>query len=140
MTSRPSLKLVAEAERILLDTSVLIAAERDLLSLPSARDVAIASLTVSEHLRGVHRDADPARRQRRAALFERVLGLLHVEPFDLLAARVLACVAADLDLAGTPIGLADTIIAATALATRRTLVTLNRRHFERVAGLDVREP
>jgi len=131
---------VAEAERILLDTSVLIAAERDLLSLPSARDVAIASLTVSEHLRGVHRDTDPARRQRRAALFERVLGLLHVEPFDLIAARVLARVAADLDVAGTPIGLADAIIAATALATRRTLITLNRRHFERVAGLDLSQP
>lgn len=38
------------------------------------------------------------------------------------------------------IGLADAIIAATALTTGRTLVTRNERHYRAVAGLKLRAP
>ena len=42
-----------------------------------------------------------------------------------------------LEKAGSPIGANDTLIAAHALSLGLTLVTDNRREFERVPGLDV---
>ncbi len=43
-----------------------------------------------------------------------------------------------LGLRGTPIGAADSIIAATALHYGLPLVTKNTRHFANVPGLDLR--
>ena len=45
----------------------------------------------------------------------------------------------DLERHGTPIGPLDTLIAATALARRATLVTHNVREFRRVEGLKVED-
>lgn len=42
-----------------------------------------------------------------------------------------------LEKAGSPIGASDTLIAAHAIALGLTLVTDNRREFERVPGLEV---
>lgn len=39
--------------------------------------------------------------------------------------------------AGTPIGVADALIAATALSRGETLLTRNRKHFARVPGLRI---
>lgn len=44
---------------------------------------------------------------------------------------------AQLESAGTPIGVEDTLIGATALAHDLTLVTHNVRHFTRIPGLNV---
>jgi tRNA(fMet)-specific endonuclease VapC len=41
----------------------------------------------------------------------------------------------DLEEAGTPIGTLDTLIAATAVANRATLVTHNTREFSRIPDL-----
>lgn len=44
----------------------------------------------------------------------------------------------DLTARGVPIGLTDTLIAATALHHGEPVVTRNVRHFERVPGVEVR--
>ncbi|WP_437839932.1 hypothetical protein [Sorangium sp. So ce1153] len=64
----------------LIDSSVLIAAERGKLDLEQVlRDhgdepVAIAMITASELLHGVHRAVEPSQRARREAFVERLLG------------------------------------------------------------------
>ena len=59
-------------------------------------------------------------------------------PFDLECAREYGRVRAELMDAGTPIGDADAMIAATALRHRLQVVTANVRHFGAVAGVTVR--
>lgn len=125
----------------LIDSSVLIAAEReaglDGLSAPSDAGVAIAAITASELLHGVHRADSAARRRKRQRFVDELLEGLPVVAFDLDVARVHAALWADLSARGRLIGAHDLIIAATALAHDLTVATRNIRHFQRVEGLSV---
>lgn len=79
-----------------------------------------------------HRDA---RKQLQAFLdFARqnVILPLTEEAADLAAERY-----AELRLQGQPIDDIDLLIAGTALAQQRILVTRNREHFQRIAGLEI---
>jgi tRNA(fMet)-specific endonuclease VapC len=122
---------------VLLDTSVLVAAERGHLMLPAGRDTGIAAITAAEFFYGVHRAHTDAQRNRRRQFIENVLQRVFVVPFDIVTARLFAGLRADLEAAGTRIGLLDLQIAASALATARAVVTLNTRDFQRVPGLNV---
>jgi tRNA(fMet)-specific endonuclease VapC len=62
-----------------------------------------------------------------------------VLPFGLDAARTAAEIRMELERHGTPIGPLDTLVAATALEYRATLVTHNVREFGRVKGLKVED-
>jgi tRNA(fMet)-specific endonuclease VapC len=125
--------------RVLFDTSIFVAVERGQLRLPEGYDAGIAAITAAELLLGLER-ADEARKPRRQVFVENIISTLDVLPFDIAAARVYAALMARLHARGTPIGIPDAIIAATALVTVRSVVTLNDRHFERVAGLQVIVP
>jgi uncharacterized protein with PIN domain len=77
----------------LIDSSVLIAWERDRLDLQSQlaeyaeEDFAISANSASELLHGVHRAANPAQRRRREAFVEGLLARLPIISFDAVAAR-----------------------------------------------------
>jgi predicted nucleic acid-binding protein len=58
-----------------------------------------------------------------------------VLPLDLVCARETGRLHAELARRGEPIGTADVQIAATALVHGLTVVTANRRHFERIPDL-----
>lgn len=122
----------------LLDSSVLIRLERSgsTLALADDEEVAIAAITASELLHGVHR-ADPQRRAQREAFVEHVLRVLPVFPFSLESARVHARLWADMAAAGVLIGPHDLILAATALALGWSVATYNADEFARVPGLVV---
>ena len=139
----------------LLDTTVFIGVERAIRALPApagARNVwarleehldptepvAIATVTASELLHGVHR-ATPEYRARREAFVEAILAAFPPVPFDLLTARVHARIWADLAAKGHDVGAHDRIIAATALAAGWKVGTANPRHFTRISGLEVAE-
>jgi tRNA(fMet)-specific endonuclease VapC len=133
----------------LIDTSVFVALERRGLRLgalagvaPGEADapVALASVTASELLVGVHRADTAERRLRREAFVEALLGAVPVLPFDLRVARTHARLWAQLAAAGTPVGAHDLLIAATALAHGYAVLTDNPRDFGRVPGLEVRRP
>lgn len=62
---------------------------------------------------------------------------LFVLPLDLPAARQAADVRRSLERAGRTIGMADSLIAGTALLHKLPLFTRNRNHFERVPGLSL---
>lgn len=126
---------------LILDTSILVAAERRSLSLGvlldtvAAEPVGIAALTASELLRGCHRAADAGTRARRFAFVEALLDQIPVYEFGLGEARRHAELWAALAREGSLIGAHDMLIGATALARGCALVTLNECNFRRVPGL-----
>jgi tRNA(fMet)-specific endonuclease VapC len=136
----------------LLDTSVLIHLERRTRESGSAfgqsfasllqnvlgpdEPVAIAAITASELLHGVHR-ATLQHRPRREAFVEAILSAIPTVPFDLRAARTHARVWAELAASGSDIGPHDRLIAASALSLGWKVVTTNVRHFTSIAGLEV---
>jgi predicted nucleic acid-binding protein len=127
----------------LIDSSVLIAAERRDLDLDAAmaahgdEPVGIAAITASELLHGVQRAATASQRQRREAFVERLLAALPVIPFDLVTARVHASLWALLAAKGVNVGAHDLVIGATAIAAGYRLATRDRRSFGRIPGLEV---
>lgn len=126
----------------LIDSSVLIAAERRKLDLDDAlgthteEPVGIASITASELLHGVHR-ATIAQRQRREDFVERLLAVLPVFPFDLGTARIHAALWAGLAAKGASVGSHDLLIGATAIALGYRVATRDRRSFGKIPGLEV---
>lgn len=101
-------------------------------------EAAIAAITASELLHGVHRASDQ-HRPRREAFVETILSVVPVLDFDLLAARAHARLWADLARAGTDVGAHDRLVAATAISIGWQVATANVRHFERIPGLEVVE-
>jgi predicted nucleic acid-binding protein len=126
---------------VILDTSLLIAAERGtvrieaLLASLGDESVGIAAITASDLLRGCHRAKDAGGRARRLAFVEALLDTIPVAPFGLVEARRHAELWAELSREGEVIGPHDMLIGATALARGDTLATLNAREFRRIAGL-----
>ncbi|MEV0061859.1 type II toxin-antitoxin system VapC family toxin [Nocardia sp. NPDC050718] len=100
-------------------------------------DVAMASITASELLHGVHR-AKPEFRSRREAFVEMAIAAFPPLPFDLLAARIHAGIWSDLTKRGQEIGAHDVLVAACAMSIGWQVATANVRHFERIPGLEIR--
>jgi tRNA(fMet)-specific endonuclease VapC len=124
--------------RILLDTSVLIDDERSgelEAHLPEDADLAIAAITLAELGTGVEL-ASPRHRPARAAYVAEVstLPLVH---YDGDVAAIHARLLAEVQRQGRPRGAHDLIIAATALATGRTVLTRDPRGFVGLPDLDV---
>ena len=127
----------------LIDTSVLIAAQRGKLDHDRLRDedddepVAIAAITASELLHGIHRLTSAVARTRAERFVEHILTSMPVVSFDLDIARVHARLDAELSAAGTAVGDADLMIAATAVWLDYRVATRDVRSFPRIEGLDV---
>ena len=127
----------------LVDASVLIAVLRGQLDPDRLREeaddepVAIAAITASELLHGVHRLNSAVARLRAERFVERILAAMPVIDFTLDVARVHARVDAELSAAGTSVGDADLMIAATALWLDYRVATRDLRSFPRIAGLPV---
>ena len=129
---------------ILIDSSVLIAAERGVVDLKAIIDelghvepVAISAITASELLHGVHRAKTATQKARREAFVENLLVELDVAPFDVVAARVHARIWAELAARGEPIGAHDLLIGATAMALGFRVATRDERSFPRIPGLSL---
>ena len=125
----------------LIDSSVLIAAERgrldvrEKLAAEPGEPVALAAISASELLHGVHRAGSTAQRTRRRAFVEHLLSALPVLPFDLVAARIHAELWARLAAKGAQVGTHDLLIAATAIAAGYRVATRDERSFPRIPGL-----
>lgn len=114
------------SRRLILDTGVLIAVERGRFTIDhvieEADDVAIAAITVAELMVGVEL-ADEGHRQRRQDLMDDLLSAMPIEGYGHGTARAHARLLAHVKRAGKPRGAHDLIIAATAVATGRTVLT-----------------
>lgn len=126
--------------RYLLDTNIISAMVRDPRGVVAARihDVGEAnvctSIIVAAELRYGAAKKGSA---RLSAQLELVLNALDVLPLEIPSDASYGEIRAQLERAGTLIGGNDLLIAAHALATGCTVVTDNRREFERVEGLRV---
>lgn len=74
---------------------------------------------------------------KRSAFVEGILERFAILDIDVVTARAHAQLWADLSLAGALVGPHDLWLAATCIAHGMTLITANRREFERVRGLSV---
>lgn len=127
--------------RVILDTTVLIGSERSGAAIGELiaddDDVAIATITAAELLVGVEL-ADGRHRRRRAAFVQSVLDTVPVEVYDLPIARAHSRLLAQVRRSGRPRGAHDLLIAATALARDRVVVTADAGGYLDLPGVLVR--
>lgn len=114
----------------MLDTGVLVASERGrsavmVDTIDRDDDVVIAAVTVAELRTGIEL-AGARQRPGRTDFLVRVLETLPVAPYDVEVAEAHGRLLAHIHRAGAKRGAHDLIIAATAVATRRTSVTTDR--------------
>ena len=127
--------------RLILDTTVFIDAERrgrhlDRL-IADEDDVAIAAVTAAELLVGVEL-ADDRRRPARAAFVRSVLDTVPIEDYDLQVARIHATLLAHVKRTGRPRGAHDLVVAATAAARDRLVVSTDNPAFADLPGVAIR--
>jgi predicted nucleic acid-binding protein len=125
----------------LIDSSVIIAAERgklnleELLTLHAGQEAAFSAVTASELLHGLHRAQSEQQRAKRERFIEPLLSRFPVVPFGMETARIHARLSAELAAAGRTIGERDLMIAATAIQQSWTVLTRDQRSFPHVPGL-----
>lgn len=116
--------------RVLLDTTVLIRAERS--GRPSAlfprlgqseADVAVAAVSLAEFLVGVELADSAERRTRRLTVYRQILQEVTVVDYTEHIARVHGQLLAHCRKDGQKRGVHDLIVAATAIATAREIVS-----------------
>jgi tRNA(fMet)-specific endonuclease VapC len=125
--------------RLILDTTVLVDAERggDALSaaVKDSDDVAIAGVTVAELKVGIEL-AEGRRRETRERFVSEVLDAVSIEAYDASVADAHAALLAHVRRTGTPRGAHDLIIAATARARGRQVVSSDG-DFEGLPGVSL---
>lgn len=118
------------ARRLILDTGVVIRAERDSRGLARLLhdddDVTVAAVTIAELQLGVEL-ADGPKRVRRQEFVDGVRALIPVEDYTVDVATIHARLLAEVRRQGMPRRAHDLIIAATAAATARTLLTTDAK-------------
>ena len=126
--------------RLLFDTTALINAERtgelDQV-IADDDDIAIAAVTVAE-LRVGALLADRRRKAARAAYVEDIIATIPVISYDIDVAEAHAELLVEVRSQGNPRGAHDLIIAATARASERTIISADRTAFRDLSGVDVR--
>ncbi len=119
---------------------MLVDAERggDLLgdAIDDDDDVAIAAITVAELRVGVQL-AKGRRREKRKRFVAAVLDAVSIEVYDLDVAEAHAALLAHVRQAGSPRGAHDLIIAATARARERQVVSLDQGGFAELPGVSL---
>ena len=132
----------------LLDTTVWIdllrtnsPAIRRKLVTHSTSTIGLSVVTLCELQYGLERHAikHPHLRGREQLLLSTMVAPFEIFPLDDTVAESYAKLRAALENSGKSIGALDTFIAAQALHLDATLVTSNRKEFQRVAGLSVED-
>lgn len=127
--------------RLLLDTTFLIDAERngddldDLIA--DDDDVAVAAVTIAE-LRVGALLAKGRRKAARTAYVEDIIVTIPVLAYNLEVAEAHAELLAEVRSRGKPRGAHDLLIAATAKAFDRTIISADSTAFRDLSGVEVR--
>lgn len=127
---------------MILDTNVIIrlmqggtSAVRTLERLEAQRvELTVSAVTVYELYHSLERIDNPVERHRH---IQAVLDSKPVRPADSTVMKKAGRIDGRLTPSGNAIGMADTIIAATALVTEEPVLTENVEHFDRIDGLSV---
>jgi tRNA(fMet)-specific endonuclease VapC len=128
--------------RVILDTGVVIRAARqelDVAVLARQGDVALPAIVLAEFLAGIELDPNRVRAERERTLLDWVFAVTVVEDYTTEVAHHHAELLAHDRRAGRPRGAHDLIIAATARARGRVLLTTDRKAaFQDLPGVEVR--
>lgn len=133
---------------VILDTSVLIDAERKLLDvsemlealrLPRGELVAISAVALMEFANGIALGSSEIRKVHRRQFLEDVRSQIPVRPFGADLAVQAGLLNGELRSSGITVGSLDLMIGVTALALGASVLTRNVRHFRMIPGLDVVE-
>jgi predicted nucleic acid-binding protein len=132
---------------IVLDSSVLVAAERQKLTTPEAikkireavREVpiVICALTVAELGHGIYRADTPERSRQRRQFLDELKAQVPIHPITESTGEIIARVSAEEAARGITIPMADLIIGACALELGYSIATGNVRDFGRIPGLNL---
>ena len=126
--------------KYLLDTNVLIdmfrgdQKIRGKIVKAGFDECAVSAITYAEILTGCHLAGYEAHKHEEAFLKENFT-IIPVEP----SISKYAEIRADLLRNGTPVDNFDILIGATALVHKLTIVTHNKKHFEKIPGLQIRD-
>jgi tRNA(fMet)-specific endonuclease VapC len=128
--------------RLILDTGVLVqgvSGRFDLADLTDEDDVSIPAVVVAEYLTGVLLDKDRSRRAAQKAFLDDVLSVAPVDNYNSAVAEHHAELLAYVRETGQARGAHDLIIAATARATGRILLTTDASaEFDKLPDVDVK--
>jgi len=130
----------AALTRLLLDTTFLIDAERSAIDLDDAvgddDEVAVAAITAAELRVGVLLSSGK-KRAARLAFLDEVLAVIPVLDYDRAVAEIHAELLVHVRHQGRPRGAHDLIIAATARAASRAVVSADGNAFADLPGVEV---
>jgi tRNA(fMet)-specific endonuclease VapC len=134
---------------LVLDSSVLVAAERAKLTTPevirnirASADVGdvpivISALTVAELAHGIYRANSPERSQQRRQFLDELKAHVPVHPITEVTAEIMARVGGQQAAKGINLPFADLIIGSCALELGYAIGTDNLRDFGRIPDLKV---
>jgi predicted nucleic acid-binding protein len=132
---------------LILDSSVLIAAEREGKNARQVLDsmakhlgeveIGISVVTLIELAHGAARANTPERKSNRQKFIEELLTAMPVYPVTVSVALRTGQIDGENQVRGLRIPLADLLIGATALELGYSVHTANLRHFNRLPGLSV---
>ena len=130
---------------IVLDSSVLIAAERRKLTATQAiasiqtvvgdLPIVLSAVTVAEIGHGIYRANTPAIRQRRRAFLDDLKATVPIFPLTESTAEIIARIGGEQAALGNSLPLADLQIGACALELQYAIGTSNDRDFSRIPDL-----
>ena len=126
--------------RLILDTNILIAYERGTIDRTALDDdeLAVAAVSIAEYRVGIELADDAARAADRARALTAITSVVDVLDYTEATAAHHARLIAHVRRAGTPRGAHDLIIAATAKAFDRTVVSADRSAFTNLPGVEMR--
>ena len=102
----------------------------------SPSEIALSTIVLFELEVGIAKSVSPRKRKTQLQEFT---SLVNIISFDRAAAESAAGIRAKLEKRGVSIGPYDILIAASALATNSTLVTHNKKEFERIESLRIED-
>lgn len=129
--------------RLILDTNVLIAYERQTIDRAAldSDELAVAAVSIAEYRTGIELAGTPARAADRARALVAITSAVEVLDYTEATAACHARLIAHVRRSGTPRGAHDLIIAAHAAQTGRTVLTSGARaRFADLPGVSAAEP
>jgi tRNA(fMet)-specific endonuclease VapC len=132
---------------LVLDSSVLIAAERAKLTTPEAIRgirgrigvvrIVICAMSVAELGHGIYRTGSPARSRQRRQFLDQIKAQIPIHPVTETTAEIIARIGGEQAAKGINLPLGDPIIGACALELDYAIATNNLRDFSRIPGLTI---
>jgi len=132
---------------LILDSSILIAAERKGLSVRETLEqfkathgeieIGLSVVSIAEMTHGAYRALDESRKLRRLAFIDRLCQDVPIYPVTVEIARTVGRIEGQQAALGFTLAFEDLAIGVTALQLGYDIVTLNERHFQMVPGLRI---